>query len=219
MDFISTYKGHARGTETASCGVWSLIFHLPVILEPVPRIARVRKGSARPPRKPAPVLRGDCTKHLPGLDERALPGKSLVAASPSPAALSIFMDSRYARFQVECYDYDNDGSHDLIGMFQTTMTKLKEASRSSPVSRVWVVENTRPRGRTGAVPLPPGSAPSTACSPCAMRRSETVGPCHRVTRSSSWGVSYIDMQGLVSLATGDLHSGIENPVFERLASH
>lgn len=35
--------------------------------------------------------------------------------------------------QVECYDYDNDGSHDLIGIFETTMTRLKEASRSSPV--------------------------------------------------------------------------------------
>lgn len=34
---------------------------------------------------------------------------------------------------VEYYDYDNDRSHDLIGMFQTTMTKLKEASRSSLV--------------------------------------------------------------------------------------
>lgn len=37
-------------------------------------------------------------------------------------------------FQVECYDHDNDGSHDLIGIFQTTMSKLKEASRSMPVS-------------------------------------------------------------------------------------
>ncbi|XP_003967896.1 copine-3 isoform X1 [Takifugu rubripes] len=34
--------------------------------------------------------------------------------------------------KVECYDYDNDGSHDLIGLFETTMTRLKEASRSSP---------------------------------------------------------------------------------------
>ncbi|XP_020501032.1 copine-3 isoform X1 [Labrus bergylta] len=34
--------------------------------------------------------------------------------------------------KVECYDYDNDGSHDLIGIFETTMTSLKEASRSSP---------------------------------------------------------------------------------------
>uniref|UniRef100_A0A8C6IB76 Uncharacterized protein n=1 Tax=Mus spicilegus TaxID=10103 RepID=A0A8C6IB76_MUSSI len=32
--------------------------------------------------------------------------------------------------KVECYDYDNDGSHNLIGTFQTTMTKLKEASRN-----------------------------------------------------------------------------------------
>lgn len=35
---------------------------------------------------------------------------------------------------MECYDYDSDGSHDLIGVFQTTMTQLKGASRSSPVS-------------------------------------------------------------------------------------
>ncbi|KAM9307867.1 copine-3 [Gastrophryne carolinensis] len=35
--------------------------------------------------------------------------------------------------RVECYDYDNDGSHDLIGIFQTTMSKLKEASRSMPM--------------------------------------------------------------------------------------
>uniref|UniRef100_A0A673Y3L7 Copine-3 n=1 Tax=Salmo trutta TaxID=8032 RepID=A0A673Y3L7_SALTR len=28
--------------------------------------------------------------------------------------------------KVECYDYDNDGSHDLIGIFETTMTRLQE---------------------------------------------------------------------------------------------
>ncbi|KAM5156592.1 copine-3-like [Mantella aurantiaca] len=35
--------------------------------------------------------------------------------------------------RVGCYDYDRDGSHDLIGIFQTNMSKLKEASRSMPV--------------------------------------------------------------------------------------
>lgn len=35
--------------------------------------------------------------------------------------------------KVECYDYDSDGSHDLIGIFETTMTKFKEAKRSMPV--------------------------------------------------------------------------------------
>ncbi|MEE6463624.1 hypothetical protein FKM82_005984 [Ascaphus truei] len=35
--------------------------------------------------------------------------------------------------RVECFDYDNDGSHDLIGIFQTEMSKLKEASRTMPV--------------------------------------------------------------------------------------
>ncbi|KAM3593613.1 uncharacterized protein V6R79_017068 [Siganus canaliculatus] len=34
--------------------------------------------------------------------------------------------------KVECYDYDSDGSHDLIGIFETTMTRLQEASRTSP---------------------------------------------------------------------------------------
>uniref|UniRef100_A0A8C1BYN1 Copine III n=1 Tax=Cyprinus carpio carpio TaxID=630221 RepID=A0A8C1BYN1_CYPCA len=31
--------------------------------------------------------------------------------------------------KVECYDYDNDGSHDLIGIFETNMKRLQEASR------------------------------------------------------------------------------------------
>uniref|UniRef100_A0A1A8KLL7 Copine-3 n=4 Tax=Nothobranchius TaxID=28779 RepID=A0A1A8KLL7_NOTKU len=34
--------------------------------------------------------------------------------------------------KVECYDYDNDGSHDLIGSFETTMKRLQEASQTSP---------------------------------------------------------------------------------------
>ncbi|XP_064189793.1 copine-3 isoform X2 [Anguilla rostrata] len=34
--------------------------------------------------------------------------------------------------KVECYDYDNDGSHDLIGNFETNMTRLQEAKHGSP---------------------------------------------------------------------------------------
>ncbi|XP_064409863.1 copine-3 isoform X1 [Latimeria chalumnae] len=34
--------------------------------------------------------------------------------------------------KVECYDYDNDGSHDLIGIFETNMEKFQEATRASP---------------------------------------------------------------------------------------
>ncbi|KAJ7399648.1 Copine-3 [Pitangus sulphuratus] len=45
--------------------------------------------------------------------------------------------------KVECYDYDNDGSHDLIGSFQTTMSKLKEASRSSPIEFECINEKKR----------------------------------------------------------------------------
>ncbi|XP_051910702.1 copine-3-like isoform X1 [Hippocampus zosterae] len=34
--------------------------------------------------------------------------------------------------KVDCFDYDSDGSHDLIGTFETTMKRLQEASRTSP---------------------------------------------------------------------------------------
>ncbi|KAG7488281.1 hypothetical protein MATL_G00033500 [Megalops atlanticus] len=34
--------------------------------------------------------------------------------------------------KVECYDYDRDGSHDLIGIFETNMERLQQASRSTP---------------------------------------------------------------------------------------
>ncbi|KAL4631045.1 copine-3 isoform X1 [Arapaima gigas] len=34
--------------------------------------------------------------------------------------------------KVECYDYDNDGSHDLIGIFEANMTQMQQASRTSP---------------------------------------------------------------------------------------
>ncbi|XP_015229047.1 PREDICTED: copine-3-like isoform X1 [Cyprinodon variegatus] len=34
--------------------------------------------------------------------------------------------------KVECYDYDDDGSHDLIGSFETTMKRLQDATRTSP---------------------------------------------------------------------------------------
>uniref|UniRef100_A0AAR2K2M2 Copine-2 n=1 Tax=Pygocentrus nattereri TaxID=42514 RepID=A0AAR2K2M2_PYGNA len=36
--------------------------------------------------------------------------------------------------KVLCYDYDNDGGHDFIGEFQTTVTKMSEAQNSVEVS-------------------------------------------------------------------------------------
>uniref|UniRef100_A0A8C6ZSW9 Copine-3 n=1 Tax=Nothoprocta perdicaria TaxID=30464 RepID=A0A8C6ZSW9_NOTPE len=50
--------------------------------------------------------------------------------------------------KVECYDYDGDGSHDLIGSFQTTMSKLKEASRSSPVEFECINEKKRQKKKS-----------------------------------------------------------------------
>lgn len=35
--------------------------------------------------------------------------------------------------QVLCYDYDNDGGHDFIGEFLTTVTKMSEAQNSVEV--------------------------------------------------------------------------------------
>uniref|UniRef100_W5MWF2 Copine-3 n=1 Tax=Lepisosteus oculatus TaxID=7918 RepID=W5MWF2_LEPOC len=34
--------------------------------------------------------------------------------------------------KVECYDYDNDGSHDLIGTFETNLTRMQQGSHTSP---------------------------------------------------------------------------------------
>ena len=36
-------------------------------------------------------------------------------------------------FQFDVFDYDNDGSHDLIGTFVTTITAMSEAIKN-PVS-------------------------------------------------------------------------------------
>ncbi|XP_026561798.1 copine-3 isoform X2 [Pseudonaja textilis] len=50
--------------------------------------------------------------------------------------------------KVECYDYDNDGSHDLIGTFQATMSKLKEASRHSPMEFECINEKKRQKKKS-----------------------------------------------------------------------
>ncbi|KAK9403181.1 copine-3 [Crotalus adamanteus] len=50
--------------------------------------------------------------------------------------------------KVECYDYDNDGSHDLIGTFQATMSKLKEASRHSPIEFECINEKKRQKKKS-----------------------------------------------------------------------
>uniref|UniRef100_A0A8C0JDE6 Copine 3 n=1 Tax=Chelonoidis abingdonii TaxID=106734 RepID=A0A8C0JDE6_CHEAB len=66
-------------------------------------------------------------------------------------------DNRVVLFEIEarkldnkvvCYDYDNDGSHDLIGSFLTTMSKLKEASRSSPAEFECINEKKRQKKKS-----------------------------------------------------------------------
>lgn len=44
---------------------------------------------------------------------------------------------RSAHLQVLCYDYDNDGGHDFIGEFQTTVAKMSEAQNSVEV-KDWI---------------------------------------------------------------------------------
>lgn len=38
--------------------------------------------------------------------------------------------------QVMCYDYDNDGGHDFIGEFQTSVSQMCQAHDGVPVSGV-----------------------------------------------------------------------------------
>ncbi|XP_035646863.1 copine-2-like isoform X2 [Oncorhynchus keta] len=47
--------------------------------------------------------------------------------------------------KVLCYDYDNDGSHDFIGEFQTTVTKMSEAQNSLEVGIDFTASNGNPR--------------------------------------------------------------------------
>ncbi|XP_048452099.1 copine-3-like [Rhincodon typus] len=44
--------------------------------------------------------------------------------------LPTIADAQALHQKVECYDYDNDGSHDLIGTFETNVAKLQEASQN-----------------------------------------------------------------------------------------
>ncbi len=41
--------------------------------------------------------------------------------------------SKRVMSQVLCYDYDNDGGHDFIGEFQTTVNKMSEAQNGVEV--------------------------------------------------------------------------------------
>ncbi len=41
--------------------------------------------------------------------------------------------SKLVMSQVLCYDYDNDGGHDFIGEFQTTVNKMSEAQNEVEV--------------------------------------------------------------------------------------
>ena len=43
-------------------------------------------------------------------------------------------------FQVVCYDWDSDGSHDLIGQFQTSLAELTEVYQSGK-EKTWEVIN------------------------------------------------------------------------------
>uniref|UniRef100_A0A8C5EU85 Copine-3 n=1 Tax=Gouania willdenowi TaxID=441366 RepID=A0A8C5EU85_GOUWI len=45
--------------------------------------------------------------------------------------------------KVLCYDYDNDGGHDFIGEFQTTVAKMSEAQNSVEVNHlnVWIIRD------------------------------------------------------------------------------
>lgn len=49
--------------------------------------------------------------------------------------------------QVICYDYDNDGGHDFIGEFQTSVSQMSDAHDGVPVRGACVCD---PKTSTGA---------------------------------------------------------------------
>lgn len=50
-------------------------------------------------------------------------------------------------WQVMCYDYDNDGGHDFIGEFQSSVSQMREARDGIPVRCTCV--SPRPQQGTG----------------------------------------------------------------------
>lgn len=52
-------------------------------------------------------------------------------------------------WQVMCYDYDNDGGHDFIGEFQTSVSQMREARDGIPVRRMCVTLRPQQGTREG----------------------------------------------------------------------
>lgn len=40
--------------------------------------------------------------------------------------------------KVDCYDYNNSGSHEIIGSFQATLCQIQQASQTFAVRLVWM---------------------------------------------------------------------------------
>lgn len=51
--------------------------------------------------------------------------------------------------QVMCYDYDNDGGHDFIGEFQTSVSQMCEARDGVPVRLACVCDPKTSAGGGG----------------------------------------------------------------------
>lgn len=58
---------------------------------------------------------------------------SLLKTSLVEPPTSLFKPGVSPPLQVDCHDYDSDGSHDLIGSFTTKVSELQKAAHGSPV--------------------------------------------------------------------------------------
>lgn len=57
----------------------------------------------------------------------------LIASIPFNMFIRVTTRNKCVMSQVLCYDYDNDGGHDFIGEFQTTVNKMSEAQNAVEV--------------------------------------------------------------------------------------
>ena len=48
----------------------------------------------------------------------------------------------HLHIQVTCYDWDNDGSHDLIGFFTTSLSEIMEAEKTRTKVCMYVIVMT-----------------------------------------------------------------------------
>lgn len=75
----------------------------------------------------------DVLQQRPGKASKGSTLKKTFLFETSASVLTWSHGISHPSVQVDCHDYDSDGSHDLIGSFTTKVSELQKAAHGSPV--------------------------------------------------------------------------------------